>query len=52
VYVSVGLAIQHAMRMRHIVIYSLSDSTVFFSTLSHQHMIYGKKVIELNTCLF
>jgi len=40
------------MRMRHIVICSLSDSTIIYSTLSHQHVIYGKKVIELNVCLF
>jgi hypothetical protein len=49
--VSVDLIIQHAMRMCHIVICNLSDSTVLFSMLSHQHMIYGKKVIELSMCL-
>jgi hypothetical protein len=32
--VFVALAIQHAMRMRHIVICGLSGSTVFFHNVS------------------
>jgi len=39
---SVTLVIQNAMRIGHIVIYSLSDPAVF-STLSHKNMILEKK---------
>jgi hypothetical protein len=38
----VALVIQHAMRMRHIVICGLSDSK-YFSTLSHEGTISEKK---------
>jgi len=30
----VALSIQHGQRLRHIVIYGLSDSTIFFHTIS------------------
>jgi hypothetical protein len=40
--VSVALGIQHAMRMRHIFIGRLSDSTIF-STLSHNGTNLKKK---------
>jgi len=44
-YVSVALVIQHAVRMRRIiVICGLSDCTIFFSTLSHKRYYFpGKK---------
>jgi len=32
--VHVALGIQHAMRMRHIVIYDLPGSTIFFQIIS------------------
>jgi len=32
--VFVVLIIQHAMRMRHVVIYGLSDSAIFFHIIS------------------
>jgi hypothetical protein len=42
----VALFMQHAMRMRHIVIYDLSGSK-YFCTLSHNRRdLWGKKAIE------
>jgi hypothetical protein len=40
-----GLSVQHAVRMRHIVIRDLSSSTVFFHIISSMHD-FRKKVIE------
>ena len=40
--VSVGLIIQHAMRMRRIVVCSLSGSTLFFHIISERKRFSGK----------
>ena len=40
-----ALGIQHAMRMRHIVIRSLPHSTIFLSTLSHKRHVFRKKKV-------
>jgi len=45
----VALVIQHAMRMRRIVLSSVAYTTVpYFSTLSHE---FRKKVIEQIVCV-
>jgi hypothetical protein len=42
-FVFVALSIQHAMRMRHIVIYALYGSTLFFHIISQTAPISGEK---------
>ena len=48
--VFVALVIQHAMRMRHIVICSLSGCTIF-STLSHKEHDFRKKKLMNTKCV-
>jgi hypothetical protein len=49
--VYVALVIQHATRMRNIVICGLSGSTIFFHSISQTARLSGKKVIEHKMCL-
>jgi len=46
VCVFVTLGIQHAMRVRHIVICGLPRSTVFFRIISYRHDFRKIKVTE------
>jgi hypothetical protein len=46
----VGLVIQNAMRIRHIVICGVPDCTVFFLIISQTARFSKKKVIELKLC--
>jgi len=49
--VSVALAIQHAKRMRHFVISSVTCQAVqYFSTLSHNLYDFSEKFIEHGMC--
>jgi len=50
--VLVALGIQHAMRMRRIVISGLSGCTIFFFTLSHKRHDSRKKILNIKRVLW
>ena len=49
--VFVALSIEHAMRMRHIVVCDLSGSAIFFSTLSHKRHNFRQNLLNIK-CAF
>ena len=49
--VSVALVIQHAMRMRHIILSSVARLALpYFPTLSHKRHDFREKVTEYEMC--
>ena len=49
---SVALVIQHAMRMRHIILSSVACAVLYFSTLSHKRYDFrGKNLLNIK-CIF
>jgi len=49
--VFIVVVIRHAMHLGHFFVCGLPGSTVFFSTLSQNGAISGKKVIEHKMCV-
>jgi len=49
--VSVALGTQHAMHVRHILIFALPRSTKYFPTLSHKRYDFREKVTEHKICV-
>jgi hypothetical protein len=51
-WVFVALGIQHAMRLRHIVVCGLAVLYIIFSAIYHKrHDFRGKKLIEYEICV-
>jgi len=48
---SVALVIQHAMRMRRIILSSLACPALSFSTLSHNGTVFRQKLVKLKCVL-
>jgi hypothetical protein len=52
-YVFAALVIQHAMRMRLIILPSVASlAAPYFPTLSHKRHLFRKKVTEYKMCVF
>jgi hypothetical protein len=51
-FVSIGLDIQHAMRMRRVALLSVACSALqYFPTLSHKRHNFSKNVTEYKICV-